>query len=113
MEVSAYAYVAYGIISADGASKTGYEFGQLALQLCEKFDDIETTCMVYHLFGNFINHWQRPYKTSFAYLQKTQQMCLASGVLFIANLSMTLETLTHAGLGSPFARSRSNQSTLY
>jgi predicted ATPase/signal transduction histidine kinase len=74
-EVSSFAYSAYGLIigSAFGDYKTGYEFGQLALKVNEKFGNVTLWSKVYFMVGAFINHWTEHIKESFSFLRKSFQ----------------------------------------
>jgi histidine kinase len=61
---SAFAYTAYGTVLSEafGDLKSQYEFGQLALKLNEKLNDVEYRCRVISAYGvlvfHFNNHWK-------------------------------------------------------
>ncbi|MBD2338169.1 AAA family ATPase [Calothrix sp. FACHB-156] len=70
--LSAFAYASYGLILCAfvGAVETSYQFGQLALNLMEKFSAEELHAKIAAVFNNCIRHWQDP-------LQKTLESLLA------------------------------------
>lgn len=59
---SAFAFAVYGIILGSGMGKyeAGYRFGQLAMNLLNRFDAKSLRCTVTFLFANMINHWKNP-----------------------------------------------------
>jgi predicted ATPase/signal transduction histidine kinase len=89
-EVSSFAYGAYGFIIGSGLGdfKTGYEFGQLAIKLSEKFNDLALIGKTNFMMGCFINHWTMPAKSGVDYLMKTYQDCLESGDLMFAGYAV-------------------------
>lgn len=70
---SAFAYSAYGLLigSAFNDYETGYQFGQLAFQVNEKFQDLSLCGKIYFMFGAFINHWKQHVKEDLYYLKKS------------------------------------------
>ncbi len=72
-EVSSFAYSAYGLMlgSAFGNYQAGYEFGKLALDVNQKFNNIALNSKVYFMFGAFINHWKNHISSDFDYLEKS------------------------------------------
>ncbi|MEY4520642.1 MAG: hypothetical protein RLZZ499_3242, partial [Cyanobacteriota bacterium] len=59
--LSAYAYALYGLLlCASGNIETGYQLGELALELQEKFDAQDIKSKVSFLFNNMIRHWREP-----------------------------------------------------
>jgi histidine kinase len=59
--LSAYAYALYGLLlCASGNIETGYQLGELALELQEKFDAQDIKSKVNFLFNNMIRHWREP-----------------------------------------------------
>ncbi|MEG4533887.1 AAA family ATPase [Microcoleus sp. D2_18a_D3] len=71
-EVSAHGYVGWGFIA--GARlidyKTGYEFGQLAMQLSEQYNNVNLVSKVCLLFGGLISPWRCHVKQGFPILRK-------------------------------------------
>ena len=72
-EVSSFAYSAYGLLigSAFGNYQAGYEFGQLALEVNKKFNNLALNSKIYFMFGAFINHWKNHVSSDFDYLKKS------------------------------------------
>ncbi|MEG5062007.1 hypothetical protein QUB60_29960 [Microcoleus sp. A2-C5] len=59
--VSSYAYAAYGLIlsgEAVGDIEAGYQFGQLALKLVDKFNDKKFQARIIFMVNYFIKHWK-------------------------------------------------------
>jgi predicted ATPase len=63
-EVSAHGYVFWGFIAGARLSeyKTGYEFGQLAIQLNEQLNNVNLVSKVCNVFGGLISPWRRHVK---------------------------------------------------
>jgi predicted ATPase/two-component sensor histidine kinase len=59
--LSAYAYALYGLLlCASGKIETGYQMGELALELQAQFDAQDIKSKVNFLFNNMIRHWREP-----------------------------------------------------
>jgi histidine kinase len=59
--LSAYAYGLYGLLlCASGNIETGYQLGELALELQEQLDAKDINSKVNFLFNNMIRHWREP-----------------------------------------------------
>lgn len=70
--LSAIAYGQYGLLlCASGDTDLGYQTGQLALQLLEKFETRELKCKIYFLFNSSIRPWKE-------HIQETIE-CLLDG----------------------------------
>ncbi len=66
---SALTYISYGIIATNtGDPKAGYKFGQLALDINEKYQNIHTKAKVYTVMGFDIVPWNKHLKESLPYL---------------------------------------------
>ncbi|MEH2384147.1 MAG: AAA family ATPase [Nostoc sp.] len=78
---SAFGYAWYGLIECGilGNIQTGYEFGQLALQILEKFHSKELKARTVFIVEAFINHWHQPLKESIAPLAEAYQVGLETG----------------------------------
>ncbi|MBG1259970.1 hypothetical protein [Nostoc commune] len=61
-ELSTVAYVAYGVILCGVLEEItlGYQFGQLALSLLERYDAQHLKCNISFVFNTSIRHWQEP-----------------------------------------------------
>ncbi|HEY9834953.1 MAG TPA: PAS domain S-box protein, partial [Stenomitos sp.] len=79
--LAAYAYGLYGLVLCGilGDIEAGYQFGQLALRILDKFDAKEIECRVYNNFYSFIIHWQKAARTSLNPLIDTIQIGLETG----------------------------------
>ncbi|MEY2831787.1 MAG: hypothetical protein RLZZ574_1045, partial [Cyanobacteriota bacterium] len=59
--LSAYAYALYGLLlCASGNIETGYQLGELALELQAQFNAKDIKSKVNFLFNNTIRHWREP-----------------------------------------------------
>lgn len=60
-EAAAFAYVQYGYlcINRRQAFEEGYQYGQLALTLADRHENLEMRGKVYFLFGIFVCHWTK------------------------------------------------------
>jgi len=76
-------YYAYGIIcgAVFGDYQTGFAFGQLALQLSEKFHDLRQKCKTSVVLANYLNSWVRHIKESEAINEEGYQAGLNAGEL--------------------------------
>jgi predicted ATPase/signal transduction histidine kinase len=81
MPLSAFAYAWYGtilcgvVVDVDG----GYEFGQLALQVLERFNAQNLRCKTMFMVNSFINHWKQHLKSTFSALQEAYQSGIENG----------------------------------
>ncbi len=87
---SAKGYSTYGNIvsSALGDYQTGYQFGQLALRLSERYKDPAQKCKTIFELVAFINHWVRPLHESSALSEEGYQLGLESGDLPYAGYNL-------------------------
>ncbi|MDZ8261443.1 AAA family ATPase [Nostoc sp. ChiQUE01b] len=78
---SAFGYAWYGLIECGilGNIQTGYKFGQLALQVLEKFHSKEFKARTFFIVQTFINHWHQPLKDTIAPLIEAYQVGLETG----------------------------------
>jgi len=83
---SAFGYAMYGFILCGVMDdiKSGYEFGQLALNLVDKFNAKHIKAKALCITGHFINHWKQSIHESFRLLPEAYQAGLASGDLEFA-----------------------------
>ncbi|HYO53325.1 trifunctional serine/threonine-protein kinase/ATP-binding protein/sensor histidine kinase [Archangium sp.] len=73
--------------SMTGDFKQAYEFGQLSLALCERFNDAVDLARCRMVCAFFINPWTQPLKDSMPLLDLTFQGLKDNGMLFWAGLS--------------------------
>ena len=78
---SAFGYAWYGLMECGilGNIQAGYEFGQLALQVIEKFHNKEFKARTLFLVQTFINHWHQPLQDTIAPLTEAYQVGLETG----------------------------------
>ncbi|MEH2254324.1 trifunctional serine/threonine-protein kinase/ATP-binding protein/sensor histidine kinase [Nostoc sp.] len=78
---SAFGYAWYGLIECGmlGNIQAGYEFGQLALQVLEKFHSKEFKARTLFMVQTFINHWHEPLQDTIAPLTEAYQVGLETG----------------------------------
>ncbi|MEM7183829.1 MAG: AAA family ATPase [Spirochaetota bacterium] len=80
-EVSSLAYANYGFLSAYVFSKVneGYEYGNLALELSQKFDNVAFRGKVYFLYAALISHWKKKIDLSDPIQKEAHQLCVDGG----------------------------------
>ncbi|MBV6625609.1 MAG: AAA family ATPase [Rivularia sp. (in: Bacteria)] len=81
MPLSAFAYAWYGTILCGVVLdiNTGYEFGQLAVQVLEQFHAQNLRCKTIFMVNSFINHWKQHLKSTFCGLQEAYQSGIENG----------------------------------
>ncbi|BAY10183.1 trifunctional serine/threonine-protein kinase/ATP-binding protein/sensor histidine kinase [Calothrix sp. NIES-2098] len=88
--LAAYAYVAYGLLLCSGGDiESGYKFGQIAIELLDRFDSRKLKSKVYMLFYGSILHWKAHFQNSLQPLQEAFQLGLETGDLEFAAYSAT------------------------
>jgi diguanylate cyclase (GGDEF)-like protein len=99
---SPYFYAAFGMLHCGvlGDVETGYKLGRLALDLQEKYSDIETKSRVGFLFWFFIHHWKRPVQEAFQPMIEAHKIGLETGDLEFSawNLNSCIELSIFAGV---------------
>jgi predicted ATPase/signal transduction histidine kinase/tRNA A-37 threonylcarbamoyl transferase component Bud32 len=80
---SIYAYAIYGLILCGviGDIESGYEFGQLALRLLERFNAREFRTKALFIANGFIGHWKAPAKETLIPLLEAYKSGLETGDL--------------------------------
>ena len=78
---SAFGYAMYGFILCGvvGDIESGFQFGQFALDLVNRFNAKEIESKVLTLVGSFINIWQQSARESLSFLRQAYQVALESG----------------------------------
>ena len=77
---SAFAYVFYGVLLCSQQQiEKGYQFGQLALMMLEKFEAKEIQSRVTNLFCAFVSHWKVSAQESILPLPDVVQIGLENG----------------------------------
>lgn len=80
-DVSAQAYALYGVVLGSGLGdyRAGYELGEVALQLCDQFDNPGQECKTYFTFPTFISPWRTSLSSGDSFLRRSYEMGLQSG----------------------------------
>ncbi|WP_373525603.1 AAA family ATPase [Nostoc sp.] len=75
-ELSTVGYVMYGVILCGilGEITLGYQFGQLALSLLERYDAQHLKCHIGFVFNTSIYHWQEPVQKTIKPLKEAYQI---------------------------------------
>ena len=81
--LAAYAYAVCGLLLCAGGQdiELGYQFGQLALKMLDKFNAVEIQCKVYNQFNTFVRHWKEHYKETLPLYEETIKIGLETGDL--------------------------------
>ncbi len=81
---SAFGYIVFGSIlsSVDQDYDRAYQFGQLALRLNQKFDNIQLVPKVNNMFAHTINHYRCHLKTNIPLYEQAYHASLACGDLW-------------------------------
>ncbi|MEG4209581.1 AAA family ATPase [Microcoleus sp. S13_B4] len=79
---SAFPYVGYALIlCSSGELDAGYQFGQLALKLLERFKDRTFKARVYAIYKGFLKHWNEPLKDTSSLCIEAYQSGIETGDL--------------------------------
>ncbi|MCU0534745.1 MAG: trifunctional serine/threonine-protein kinase/ATP-binding protein/sensor histidine kinase [Hydrococcus sp. Prado102] len=89
---ASYAYVYYGLLLCSSLSdiEAGYRFGQLALNLLEKFNNQALKAKILNEFYGFIKHWKKPLGETLEPLLKTFNIGLEIGDLLFAGYAVLI-----------------------
>ena len=84
---SAFAYAAYGMILCgyfEDAEK-GFEYGELAVKMIDKFDDLPLKSRIFYLYTMFVHHWSNHWSSMTPWFQKGIEAGYQSGdLLYLA-----------------------------
>ena len=69
LDVSPHGYAFWGIIAGSrlGDYEAGYQFGKLAIDLNEKFNNFKLICKVSNLFAGLIGQWRSHMRNEYTY----------------------------------------------
>lgn len=84
---SAFAYAAYGMLlcGALGDPALGYEYGQLAVAMNERSDDIALKSRVIYVYTMFVHHWSHHWSSMTPWFRRGIEAGLQSGdLLYLA-----------------------------
>ncbi|RKZ53763.1 MAG: serine/threonine-protein kinase PknK [Candidatus Parabeggiatoa sp. nov. 3] len=101
--LAAFAYGYYGLLLCGDRSdiESGYQFGQLALTVFDKFDAKELECKVHEVYYDFIVHWKEHARYSIQPLQENIQVGLETGDVEFACYSIIVYCSNLVLIGEP------------
>ncbi|MBF2088891.1 MAG: AAA family ATPase [Synechococcales cyanobacterium K44_A2020_017] len=103
---ASFAYAAYGwlMCSLMQMPEVGYQSGQIALHLLERFDAEPFRCSTYQIFETFIRHWQEPLRATLSPLLHTIRVGQDTGDISYTSYAV-MNYCTHLFLvGEPLDR---------
>lgn len=88
-EGSPFAYAWYGMYLGSGLGdyKSGYEFGELALHLNERFHAVHLVAKVHLIFSVFVHSWRHHLRESLVFARQGYQAGIESGDLVWAGIN--------------------------
>ncbi len=104
--VSPCAYATYGLILSGetvGDIETGYQFGQIAILLLDKFNTKELTARTIFIVNYFIKHWKEHLRETLNPLQNAYSIALETGDLEYAAYSVCVYCYHSYVLGKELA----------
>ena len=103
--LSSFIYAFYGVLRIGSALDidTGYQFGQMALRLMDKYQAREIKCKVFTAYYAQIKPWKEPFQNSLAPLKNTVQIGLETGDLEFAGYASMHYCSTLFLCGKPLA----------
>ncbi|AKG24198.1 trifunctional serine/threonine-protein kinase/ATP-binding protein/sensor histidine kinase [Calothrix sp. 336/3] len=80
-DMSPFGYVGYGLIANAVLkdSATAYQFGNMAVQLCEQFDNADVRGMTNFLFAADVHSWSRPIREADTYYENAYKYGMEGG----------------------------------
>ena len=79
---SAFPYAGYGhILCLLGELEAGYQFGQLALKLLERFKDNIFKARIYAIYKLYLKHWKEPLRDTSSVAMEAYQSAIETGDL--------------------------------
>ena len=91
-DMSPFGYVGYGLI-ANAMLKdfaTAYQFGEMAVQLCEQFDNADVRGMTNFLFAGDVHSWSRPIREADTYYDNAYKYGMEAGNWLTVSFMMML-----------------------
>jgi transcriptional regulator with GAF, ATPase, and Fis domain len=91
---SAYGYVTHAITIGPirGDYRSAYEWGELALAVNERFDDLKRRAKIHQQFHAHVKLWRRPFATCIPHAREARRSGLESGDLNYAGYGAVTET---------------------
>ncbi len=86
-----YSFSVWGLLlgARFGKYAEGFACGRLALDFSERFHAAATASNVPFVFGNFLNHWQKPLAGNIVYLEQALKEGINTGDLIYASFAAT------------------------
>lgn len=104
----AYADYALFLCGLTGGIDAGYRYGELALQLLDKFNAKEVRCKVLNLFNSHVRHWKEPLRKTIEPLSAAVQSGIETGDLIFMGVA-SINYCTHTFfLGEPLEQVANN-----
>ncbi|MBE9101861.1 ATP-binding sensor histidine kinase [Vacuolonema iberomarrocanum] len=91
-EMSPFGYVGYGIVANAILNDTtqGYQFGSMAVQLCEQFNNADVRGMTNFLFAADVHSWKRPLREVDQYYENAYKYSMDAGNWLTVSFTMML-----------------------
>jgi predicted ATPase/class 3 adenylate cyclase/GAF domain-containing protein len=109
MEDNPIAYMVFGGIfmgGVQGDHKSGFELGQLALALIDRFNNVRQKAEVNFVYAYFAHSWRRSYPETEEYYQRAYESGLESGDLFHCGCAASAMTQSFLMRGRPLEEVR-------
>ncbi|MEL7037284.1 MAG: AAA family ATPase [Cyanobacteria bacterium J06592_8] len=89
-DMSPFGYVGYGMIATVVLKNFGraYQFGKMAVQLCEQFEDAGVRGMTNFLFAADVHSWSRPLREAETYYENAYKYGMEAGDWLIVSFMM-------------------------
>ena len=99
---SSFGYLLYGVFLTENEHyQSGYEFGQLALQIIDKFNDVAMLPKVRNLFCNYINYHRQPFSSNALFYEQNIQKCRETGEIVFGVWAAVFLIWSHFLSGTP------------
>jgi len=91
-EMSPFGYVGYGMTAVVWLNdyETGYRIGEMAVQLCEQFDNADVRSMTNFLFAADVQSWSRPIRQADQYFEAAYRYGMEAGNWLTVSFMMML-----------------------
>ncbi|RKZ45182.1 MAG: serine/threonine protein kinase [Candidatus Parabeggiatoa sp. nov. 3] len=99
---SSFGYLLYGVFLTENENyQSGYDFGQLALQIIDKFNDVAMLPKVRNLFCNYINYHRMPFSSNAHFYEQNIQKCRETGEIVFGVWAAIFLIWSHFLKGTP------------
>ena len=102
---SSFGYVIYAMVlgAKFGRPARGHEFGRLAVALSDRLDTADVRSKVHLIFGNFVNSWTQPWRTSVRHLAEAFPIAVEAGDPQYAGYCHNSTVFHELAFGEPLA----------